>query len=81
MHNIEHPVGLVRSAQRITGGKLPAGHLQHPMSQEGKNIIKDINHPSHCRVQVHQSWDRETEKQLLSQCHQIASISDCCLAV
>ena len=49
MHNREHPVGLyhrlvrqlpwvVRSAQRITGCKLPAlkGHLHHPMSQEGQ---------------------------------------------
>ena len=26
----------------------PPGHLQHPMSQEGKKIIKDNNQPSHC---------------------------------
>ena len=58
----------------------PPGHLQHPMSQEGPKdqgqqppkplpvhlaIIKKAR-----SVQVHQSWDRETEKQLLSQGHQ-----------
>jgi hypothetical protein len=44
---------------------------------KAKKIIKDINHPSHSAtiqkarsVQVHQGWDRETEKQLLSQGHQ-----------
>jgi hypothetical protein len=48
---------------------------------KAKKIIKDNNQPSHCMFtplssrrrgqQVHQSWDRETEKQLLSQGHQI----------
>ena len=58
------------------------GHLQHPMSQE---VQKD--HQGHQKpeprpvhqaiiqkaksVQVHQSWDRETEKQLLPQDRQI----------
>ena len=41
---------VVRSAQRITGGKLPA--LQAPYSprchMKDKKIIKDNNHPSHC---------------------------------
>ena len=41
---------VVRSAQRITGGKLPA--LQDIYStrchRKAKNIIKDNNHPSHC---------------------------------
>ncbi|KAM9534624.1 uncharacterized protein ACWYII_039492 [Salvelinus alpinus] len=40
---------VVRSAQRITGSKLPA--LQHTYStrchRKDKKIIKDINHPSH----------------------------------
>ena len=40
---------VVRSAQRITGGKLPA--LQNTYStrcpRKAKKIIKDINHPSH----------------------------------
>jgi hypothetical protein len=49
--------------------------------RKAKKIIKDINHLSHClfttiqkarSVQVHQSRDRETEKQLLSQGHQTA---------
>ena len=57
MHNREHPVGLylrlvrqLRSAQRITGGKLPA--LQDTYTtrcyMKAIKIIKDINHPSHC---------------------------------
>ena len=65
MHNREHPVGLysncsthnstalqrvVRSAQHITGGNLPA--LQDTYTtrchREAKKIIKDNNHPSHC---------------------------------
>ncbi|KAM9570293.1 uncharacterized protein ACWYII_042274 [Salvelinus alpinus] len=41
---------VVGSAQRITGGKLPA--LQDTYSirchREAKKIIKDNNHPSHC---------------------------------
>ena len=41
---------MVRSAQRITGGKLPA--LQDTYStrchRKVKNIIKDNNHPSQC---------------------------------
>ena len=59
----------------------PPGHLHHPMSQEGQ---KDHQgqlpseplpvHPAIIQkarsVQVHQSRDRETEKQLLSQGHQ-----------
>ena len=74
---------VVQSAQRITGGKLPS--LQDTYStlchRKAKNIIKNNNHPSHFlftpatiqkarSVQVHQSWDRETEKQHLSQGHQ-----------
>ena len=84
---------VVRSAQRITRGKIP-GHLHHPMSQEGH---KDHHgqqppkplpvHPAIIQkarsVQVHQSWDRETEKQLLSQGHQTVkqsplTLSGCC---
>ena len=41
---------VVRSAQHITGGKLPS--LQDTYSTrchgKAKNIIKDNNHPSHC---------------------------------
>ena len=41
---------VVRSAQRITGGKLPA--LENTYStrchRKDKKIIKDNNHPSHC---------------------------------
>ena len=66
---------VVRSAQCITGGKLPA--LQDTYStqchRKAKKIIKDTNHPRPLPVhtatiqkarpvQVHQSWDRETEK-------------------
>ena len=53
-------------------GRLPA--LQDTYTtrrhRKAKNIIKDNNHPGHCQkarsIQVHQSWDQETEKQLQS---------------
>jgi hypothetical protein len=65
-------------------GKLPA--LQDTYStrchRKAKKIIKDNNHeplPVHPfsiqkvrSAEVHQSWDREIEKQLLSQGHQTA---------
>ena len=65
---------VVQSAQQVTGGKPHA--FQNTYStrchRKDKKIIKDNNHPSHClvtpttiqkarSVQVHQSWDRETE--------------------
>ena len=43
-HNHKALQRVVRSAQRITGGKLPA--LQD--TWRAKKIIKDNNHPSHC---------------------------------
>ena len=58
----------------------PPGHLQHPMSQEdqkdqGQQPPESL--PVHRAsiqkarsIQVHQSWDREIEKQHLSQGHQ-----------
>ena len=41
---------VVRSAQRITGGKLPAlpDTYSTRCHRKAKKIIKDINHPSHC---------------------------------
>ncbi|KAM9402139.1 uncharacterized protein ACWYII_029367 isoform 1-T2 [Salvelinus alpinus] len=53
----------------------PPRHLQHPMSQEGQKVNHGqqppeplLVHPVIIQkarsVQVHQSWDRETEKQL-----------------
>ena len=41
---------VVRSAQRITGGKLPAFQDTYTTRCHRKaiKIIKDINHPSHC---------------------------------
>ena len=56
----------------------PPGHLQHPMSQVGQKDHQGHQPPEPLpvhpviiqkarSVQVHQSWDRETEKQLLSQ--------------
>ena len=55
----------------------PPGHLHHTMSQEGRKDPQGQQplpvHPAIIQktrsVQVHQSWDRETEKQLLSQGH------------
>ena len=40
----------VKSAQRITGGKLPALHDTYTTRchRKAKKIIKDNNHPSHC---------------------------------
>ena len=74
---------VVRSAQRITRGQtfLPPGHLQHLMSQECHKDYQGHQppeplpvHPAIIQkarsVQVHQSRDRETEKQLLPQGHQ-----------
>ena len=87
---------VVRSAQRITRGQstCPPGHLHHPMSQEGHKDHQGQQppeplpvHPAIIQkarsVQVHQSWDRETEKQLLSQGHQTVkqpplTLSGCC---
>jgi hypothetical protein len=61
---------VVRSAQCITGDKLPA--LQDTYSiqchRKAKYIIKDINHPSH-GLFTH-LLSRRAEKQLLSQGHQ-----------
>ncbi|KAM9572505.1 uncharacterized protein ACWYII_005213 [Salvelinus alpinus] len=49
-HNRKALQRLVRSAQRITGGKLPA--LQETYTtrchRKAIKIIKDNNHPSHC---------------------------------
>ena len=93
---------VVRSAERITGGKLPA--LQDTYNTWcHRKIIKDTwcqkdhqgqqpseplpFHPAVIQkarsVQVHQSWDRESEKQLLSQGHQTVkqpplTLSGCC---
>ena len=41
---------VVRSAQIITGGKLPALHDTYSTRchRKAKKIIKDKNHPSHC---------------------------------
>ncbi|KAM9503021.1 putative sodium-coupled neutral amino acid transporter 8 [Salvelinus alpinus] len=72
---------VVRSAQHITGSRLPAFQDTYSTRchRKSKKIIKDNNHPSHClftplpsrrrgqnRYHRHRSWDRETEKQLLS---------------
>ena len=75
---------VLQSAQRITGGTLPA--LQATYStrchRKAKKIIKDINQVSHGLFTLlssrrrgqyrsqNQSWDQETEIQLLSQGHQ-----------
>jgi hypothetical protein len=59
----------------------PPGHIQYLMSQEGQKDNQGHQppeprpvHPATIQkarsVQVHQSWDRETEKQVLSQGHQ-----------
>ena len=49
-HNCKALQRVVRSAQRITSGKLPA--LQDTYTtrcnRKAKKIIKDNNHPSHC---------------------------------
>ena len=76
---------VVRSAQRITGGKLPAVQDTNStlMSQEGQKDHQGQQppeplpvHPTTIQkarsVQVYQNWDRETEKQLFSQGHQTA---------
>ena len=84
---------VVWSAQCITRGKLPV-LLQHPMSQEGQKDHQGQQPPEPLpvppaiiqkvrSVQVHQNWDRETEKQLLSQGHQTIkqpplTLSGCC---
>ncbi|CDQ97482.1 unnamed protein product, partial [Oncorhynchus mykiss] len=91
-HNRKALQRVVRAAQRITGGKLPA--LQDTYTtrchRKAIKIIKDNNHPSHClftplssRRRGQYSWDRETEKQLLSQGHQTVkqpplTLSGCC---
>ena len=82
-HNRKALQRVVRYTQRITRGKTtcPPGHLHHPMSQEGQKDHQGQEppeplpvHPTIIQsvrsVQVHQSWDRDTEKQLLSQGHQ-----------
>ena len=72
----------------------PPGHLHHPMSQEGHKYHQGQQSPKPLPVHpaiiqkarsiwVHQSWDRETEKQLLSQGHQTVkqpplTLSGCC---
>ena len=67
------------------GQTCPPGHLQPPMSQECQ---KDHHgqqppeprpvHPAIIQkaksVQLHQSWDQETEKQLLSQGHETITV-------
>ncbi|CDQ56120.1 unnamed protein product [Oncorhynchus mykiss] len=69
-------------------------HLHHPMSQEGQKDHQGQQppeplpvHPAIIQkvrsVQVHQSWDRETEKHILSQVHQTVkqpslTVSGCC---
>ena len=75
--------GVVCSAKRIPGGKLPALHDTYSTCRhrKAKNIIigqqppepLPVHHATIQKVrsvQVHQSWDQETEKQLLSQGHQ-----------
>ena len=76
---------VVRSAQRITRGKLPAidDTYSTQCHRMAKKIIKDNNHPSHClftllpsrrrgQYRYIKARNRETEKQLLSQGHQTA---------
>ena len=62
-HNRKALQRLVRSAHRITAGKLPA--LQDTYTtrchRKAKKIIKDNIIQKARSVQVHQSWDRETE--------------------
>jgi hypothetical protein len=64
----------------VTQTTCPPGHVQHPMSQEGQKDHQGQQppepmpvHPATIQkvmsVQVHQSWVRETEKQLLFQGH------------
>jgi hypothetical protein len=68
---------VVRSAQRITGGQLPAVQDTNStlMSQEGQKDhqgqpppeplpVHPITIQKARSVQVYQNWDRETEKQL-----------------
>jgi hypothetical protein len=75
---------VVRSAQRITGGKLPALQDTYTTQCQRKaiKIIKDNNHPSHCLFTPLSSRRRgqyryikagtgeRLKKQLLSQGHQ-----------
>jgi hypothetical protein len=88
---------VVQSAHHITGGQTtcPSWHLQHPMSQEGQKDYQGQQPPEPLpvhtaiiqkarSVQLHQSWDREIEKQLPSQGHQTAKQQSltqrgCCL--
>ena len=81
-HNRKDLQRVVRSAQGITEGKLPA--LKDNYSTRCHRKAKRSSRTTTTRstacstaiiqkaksVQVHQSWDRETEKQLLSQGHQ-----------
>ena len=49
-HNHRALQRVVLSAQRITGGKLPALQVTYSTRchRKAKKIIKDNNHPSHC---------------------------------
>jgi hypothetical protein len=66
---------VVRSAQYITGGKLPDGTGRPKRSpRTTATRVTACSPPAIIQkarsVQVHQSWNQETEKQLLSQGHQ-----------
>ena len=86
--------GAVCTIHRWGQTPCPPGHLQHPMSQEGQKDHQRQQPPEPLpvhpaiilkarTVQVHQSRDRETENQLLSQGHQTVkqpplTLSGCC---
>ena len=85
---------VVWSAQRITGGKLPAFHDTYSTritgrQNQGQQPSEPLPvHPTTIQkagsVEVYQSWGREAEKQLLSQDHpnakqQSLTQRGCCL--